>query len=37
MKIFRKLKELLDPLPDTVAALHLTNLDGHGPSGFDGP
>lgn len=32
-----KLKELLDPLPDTVAALHLTNLDGHGPSGFDGP
>lgn len=32
-----KLKESMEPFCDTTASLHLTNLDGHGPSGFDGP
>lgn len=28
------LEKKLDPLPETVAGLHLTNMDGHGPHGF---
>ncbi len=30
-----KLKRLLDPLSESACGLHLTNLDGHGPHGFE--